>query len=162
MFGKGSTSRFPGESAEEGAGTSDGRPAVCYTKRGWILQRHSSCRKGREGRDGISGPHAFARGGVMLDVATPKTGNRAASLAGLERTVDGTLAMFVAGEWTGAAGGGRRPLVDPATDAILAYASEGTPADAERAIAAARRAFDDGPWPRYAALERALGVGGSA
>ncbi|MEO6990821.1 MAG: aldehyde dehydrogenase family protein [Candidatus Baltobacteraceae bacterium] len=63
--------------------------------------------------------------------------------------------MFVAGEWVGAADGGRRPLVDPATDAIVAYAAEGTPADAERAIAAARRAFDDGPWLRTPAVERA-------
>ncbi|MET4432755.1 aldehyde dehydrogenase family protein [Mycolicibacterium sp. 624] len=36
--------------------------------------------------------------------------------------------------------------VNPATEEVLGYAPEGTVADAERAIAAARRAFDTGDW----------------
>jgi betaine-aldehyde dehydrogenase len=91
----------------------------------------------------------------MLEVETSSTAARTASLGELVRTADGTLAMFVAGEWCGASDGGRRPLIDPSTDEVVAYAAEGTPADAERAIAAARKAFDEGPWPEAPALERA-------
>jgi acyl-CoA reductase-like NAD-dependent aldehyde dehydrogenase len=36
--------------------------------------------------------------------------------------------------------------VNPATEQVLGYAPEGTVADAERAVAAARRAFDTGDW----------------
>jgi aldehyde dehydrogenase (NAD+) len=36
--------------------------------------------------------------------------------------------------------------INPATGEVFGYAPEGTVADAEAAVAAARRAFDDGPW----------------
>ena len=38
------------------------------------------------------------------------------------------------------------PSLNPATGEVLGYAPEGTVADAERAVAAARRAFDAGTW----------------
>ncbi len=36
---------------------------------------------------------------------------------------------------------------------------EGTAADMDRAVAAAREAFDNGPWPRMAPADRAEAVG---
>lgn len=44
---------------------------------------------------------------------------------------------------------------NPADGTPLARFSAGTPAEAEEAIAAARRAFDSGPWPRLTAMHRA-------
>ena len=44
---------------------------------------------------------------------------------------------------------------NPADGTPLARFSAGTPGEAEEAIAAARRAFDSGPWPRLTAMERA-------
>jgi aldehyde dehydrogenase (NAD+) len=51
--------------------------------------------------------------------------------------VDGRLTAGSAGAF---------PTINPATGEILGEAADGTPADAERAISAARRAFDESPW----------------
>ncbi len=47
------------------------------------------------------------------------------------------------------------PTIDPATNETIAEVSAGGPADVDRAVAAARRAFDDGPWRRTTAAQRA-------
>ena len=47
------------------------------------------------------------------------------------------------------------PTLNPADNHIIAQVASGSARDAERAVAAARRAFDSGPWPRLAAAERA-------
>jgi acyl-CoA reductase-like NAD-dependent aldehyde dehydrogenase len=45
------------------------------------------------------------------------------------------------------AGGGRTfPSIDPATEAVVGESADATAADAERAIRAARRAFDETDW----------------
>ena len=50
--------------------------------------------------------------------------------------------------------GGRREIRCPADGELVAEIDESTPVDTEAAIAAARDAFDDGPWPRTSARER--------
>ena len=50
--------------------------------------------------------------------------------------------------------GARFPDVDPWTQEPYAEVALGDAADADRAVAAARRAFDDGPWPRMGFAER--------
>jgi 5-carboxymethyl-2-hydroxymuconic-semialdehyde dehydrogenase len=45
--------------------------------------------------------------------------------------------------------------INPATNEVLALAADGREEDVAAAVAAARRAFDDGPWPRMKATERA-------
>ena len=52
-------------------------------------------------------------------------------------------------------GGGRFDVYDPWTQEVWAQAAEGSAADADRAIASARKAFDEGPWPRMGRVERA-------
>ncbi|HLA99543.1 MAG TPA: 5-carboxymethyl-2-hydroxymuconate semialdehyde dehydrogenase [Anaerolineales bacterium] len=47
------------------------------------------------------------------------------------------------------------PTLNPADNHIIDQVASGSTRDAERAVAAARRAFDSGPWPRLAAAERA-------
>jgi aldehyde dehydrogenase (NAD+) len=70
--------------------------------------------------------------------------------------------LFVDGRWVATDAG--EPVLNPATEAAIATAPVGGPAETELAIAAARRAFDTGPWPgltprqRGAALERLLNV----
>lgn len=54
--------------------------------------------------------------------------------------------LYIDGELTGATGGGTYPNVGPATGAEIGRAADGTPADIDRALDAARRAFDDGDW----------------
>ncbi|WP_230984287.1 aldehyde dehydrogenase family protein [Microbispora oryzae] len=62
--------------------------------------------------------------------------------------------MYIDGRWDEPAEGGTRDLVSPADGSVVATVSEATRADTERAIAAARRAFDEGPWPRTPEVER--------
>jgi betaine-aldehyde dehydrogenase len=81
--------------------------------------------------------------------------NRGASLRHLERTTDGAFALFVGGRFAAAADSGTRDLIDPATGDPVGRVAEATLADVERAIALARTAFDEGPWPETPALDRA-------
>ncbi len=46
-------------------------------------------------------------------------------------------------------------VVDPATGEVIAAVGASTPAVVDDAVAAARRAFDEGPWPRMAPKDRA-------
>ncbi|MEU6782663.1 aldehyde dehydrogenase family protein [Nonomuraea angiospora] len=62
--------------------------------------------------------------------------------------------LYIAGEWTRPLAGGQRRIHSPADGSLVATVAEGTAADTEAAIAAARRAFDDGPWPTRPARER--------
>lgn len=63
--------------------------------------------------------------------------------------------VFVDGEWTTALGTGRNPVTDPATGESWGSVPDGTAGDVDRAVRSARRAFDDGPWPRLSPTERA-------
>ncbi len=62
--------------------------------------------------------------------------------------------LFVDGRWR--AGGHGRTLVveNPATEGLVATVEQASVADAHHAVAAARRAFDAGPWPRLSVTER--------
>ncbi len=63
--------------------------------------------------------------------------------------------MFIDGAWTTGTGTATKEILDPATGAVIATAVQGTLDDTERAIAAARKAFDEGPWRETTALSRA-------
>jgi acyl-CoA reductase-like NAD-dependent aldehyde dehydrogenase len=62
--------------------------------------------------------------------------------------------MYIDGEWVEAASGRTYALPNPATEEIVATAPDGGPEDMRRAIAAARRAFDDGPWRNLGVPDR--------
>ena len=57
--------------------------------------------------------------------------------------MDGLDVLLVDGKLTPATGGGTFETVDPATEEVLAVAADGSPADLDAAVAAARRAFDE-------------------
>ncbi|MFI9721492.1 aldehyde dehydrogenase family protein [Streptomyces sp. NPDC052396] len=63
--------------------------------------------------------------------------------------------IHVDGVWRAAAAGTRREVLDPADGTTLAVVSEGGAEDTDAAVAAARRAFDHGPWPHTPVAERA-------
>ncbi|HEX2234896.1 MAG TPA: aldehyde dehydrogenase family protein [Actinomycetota bacterium] len=65
------------------------------------------------------------------------------------------LDMYIEGRWVEAADGGRFDVFDPATGEAFATVPDAKEADVDRAVAAARRAFDEGPWPRASERERA-------
>ena len=62
--------------------------------------------------------------------------------------------LFIDGQWADAASGKAFETPDPATGETLARIAEGDAEDIDRAVRAARRAFDDGPWSRMTASER--------
>jgi len=64
------------------------------------------------------------------------------------------LQNHVDGKWIDAADGGRFDVHDPATGEVVARAADSQPQDVERAVDAARRAFDEGEWPRVGERER--------
>lgn len=63
--------------------------------------------------------------------------------------------LYVDGRWQAAASGATREICCPADQEVVATVSEGGPQDARAAVAAARRAFDHGPWPTTPTPERA-------
>ncbi|KAA9153334.1 aldehyde dehydrogenase family protein [Amycolatopsis acidicola] len=62
--------------------------------------------------------------------------------------------FFVGGEWVAPRRGGRREIRCPADGSLVGVVGEGTREDTEAAIAAARSAFDSGPWPATPAPQR--------
>lgn len=63
--------------------------------------------------------------------------------------------QFIDGAWTQGTGTATKEILDPATGTVIATVVQGTLDDTERAIAAARKAFDEGPWRETTALARA-------
>lgn len=63
--------------------------------------------------------------------------------------------LFIAGEWATPATGARIDIISPSTEEIVGSVAEASQADVDRAVAAARHAFDHGPWPRMSGPERA-------
>lgn len=77
------------------------------------------------------------------------------------RRVDGVihgkcprLSMFVDGGWKESVSGKYRSVINPYDQSVIAYVPEGDQTDAEQAILAARRAFDNGKWPHMSSGER--------
>jgi len=62
--------------------------------------------------------------------------------------------LFIDGKWQDASDGAHLPHIHPATNEQVTTIAAGSAADIDRAVRAARRAFDDGPWPRLKARER--------
>jgi phenylacetaldehyde dehydrogenase len=76
----------------------------------------------------------------------------------LERSVEEFIArprqLFINGQWADAASGKTFETPNPATGETLARVAEGDAEDINRAVRAARAAFDSGPWSRMTPSER--------
>lgn len=62
--------------------------------------------------------------------------------------------MLIDGQWVAGAEGRSIERLSPAHGVVISRYAAATRVDAERAVAAARRAFDTGPWPRMTGAER--------
>jgi phenylacetaldehyde dehydrogenase len=65
-----------------------------------------------------------------------------------------TRKMLINGKWVEAASGKTFPTYNPATGEILAHVAEGDREDIDRAVKAARAAFETGPWSKLTPSER--------
>jgi len=76
----------------------------------------------------------------------------------LDRNVEEFIAaprkLFINGQWADAASGKTFETPDPATGQTLARVAEGDAEDIDRAVRAARKAFEEGPWSRMTPSER--------
>jgi aldehyde dehydrogenase (NAD+) len=66
--------------------------------------------------------------------------------------------LFIGGNWSAPAGTGTIEVINPTTEEVCGTVPEATEADVDAAVAAAREAFDNGPWPHMTPAERALVV----
>ena len=63
--------------------------------------------------------------------------------------------FFIGGEWVAPSSNAKIHVRDSATEEVFLSIAEAQAEDVDRAVAAARKAFDDGPWPRMSHKERA-------
>jgi len=66
--------------------------------------------------------------------------------------------LFIGGEWVEPAGTGTIDVISPHSEELVGRVPEGTAADIDRAVVAARDAFDNGEWPRLSPEERIAAV----
>src|ERR1039457_1137373 len=104
-----------------------------------------TARRWQAGRDGV----ATGVGG---------SGRLAFMTVTLDRSVEEFVAaprqLFINGQWVDAASGKTFETPNPATGETLARIAEGGAEDLDRAVRAARRAFEEGPWGRMTPSER--------
>ncbi|KAF4409287.1 MULTISPECIES: aldehyde dehydrogenase family protein [Streptomyces] len=62
--------------------------------------------------------------------------------------------LHIGGVWRAAASGATREVLDPADATVITEVAEGGAEDTDAAVAAAREAFDSGPWPHTPVAER--------
>ncbi|KAH0648200.1 hypothetical protein KY285_033448 [Solanum tuberosum] len=62
--------------------------------------------------------------------------------------------LFINGQFVDSTSGKTFPTLDPRTGEVIAHVAEGDVEDINRAVVAARNAFDEGPWPKMSAYER--------
>jgi phenylacetaldehyde dehydrogenase len=72
----------------------------------------------------------------------------------VEQFIGAPRQLFINGQWADAASGQTFATPNPATGETLANIAEGDAEDIDRAVRAARRAFEEGPWSRMTASER--------
>src|SRR5260370_33199442 len=72
----------------------------------------------------------------------------------VEEFIGAPRQLFINGQWSDAASGQTFETPNPATGETLARVAEADAEDIDRAVRAARKAFDDGPWGRMTPSER--------
>ena len=65
-----------------------------------------------------------------------------------------TYQLYINGEWVGSKSNKTFPVYDPASEEVIAQAPDANADDVNRAVAAAKAAFEDGPWATTTAQER--------
>src|SRR6202051_3873754 len=62
--------------------------------------------------------------------------------------------LLIGGKWLDSVSGKTFATVNPATGEAICQVAEGEKADVDLAVKAARKAFEEGPWPKMTASER--------
>jgi betaine-aldehyde dehydrogenase len=75
-------------------------------------------------------------------------------MSSIAQTSVRTYQNYINGQWVSSASGKTFPVYDPSTEEIIAQVASSDSADVERAVKAARAAFDFGPWAKITAQDR--------
>jgi acyl-CoA reductase-like NAD-dependent aldehyde dehydrogenase len=67
--------------------------------------------------------------------------------------------LYVGGDWVAPDSSEVIEVISPASEEVIGQVPHASTADADKAIAAARTAFDEGPWPHMTPVERAEAIG---
>ena len=62
--------------------------------------------------------------------------------------------LFIGDRWVEPEGGAAMPVINPATEQVIGSAPVASAKDTASAVAAARQAFDEGPWSRTTPKQR--------
>src|SRR6267378_1771326 len=65
-----------------------------------------------------------------------------------------TYQNYVNGQWVSSSTGATFPVFDPSTEEVIANVAAASASDVDKAVKAARAAFDSGPWPATTAQDR--------
>jgi acyl-CoA reductase-like NAD-dependent aldehyde dehydrogenase len=85
---------------------------------------------------------------MTIAIRKPALGSAAAAFLAKEHK------LLIDGKWVAAKSGKTFPVEDPATEEVITQVPAGDKADIDAAVAAARRAFEEGPWSRLPPLAR--------
>jgi betaine-aldehyde dehydrogenase len=75
-------------------------------------------------------------------------------MSSIAKTSVRTYQNFINGQWVAGASGETLPVYDPSTEEVIAQVASSNAADIDKAVKAARAAFDSGPWPTTTAQDR--------
>jgi phenylacetaldehyde dehydrogenase len=85
---------------------------------------------------------------MTIAIRRPSLGSAATAFLGRQHR------LLIDGNWVEARSGETFAVEDPATEEIIAHVAAGDKADVDLAVAAARRAFETGPWSRISPADR--------
>src|SRR6202521_316900 len=81
----------------------------------------------------------------------------ATAAAVMERNVKiGPTKLLINGKWVDSVSGKTFPTINPSTGEVITHLAEADAADVDKAVAAARAAFDKGAWKKMAAAQRGV------
>src|SRR6195256_993842 len=66
----------------------------------------------------------------------------------------GPTKLLINGKWVASVSGKTFPTINPSTGEVITQVAEADAADVDKAVAAARTAFDKGPWRKMSAAQR--------
>ena len=75
-------------------------------------------------------------------------------MSSIAKTSVRTYQNYVNGQWVSSASGETFPVHDPSTEDVIAQVSSSNASDVDKAVKAARAAFDSGPWSTTSAQDR--------
>ena len=75
-------------------------------------------------------------------------------MSSIAKTSVRTYLNYVNGQWVSSASGETFPVYDPSTEEVIAQVASSNAEDTDKAVKAARAAFDSGPWPATTAQDR--------